>query len=149
MNKKYTYSQRGFTIIEILAVTILMAGLFGMAAVGINGAIKKSRINTAKAQIGSLEQGVTSFNMTCGFDPDSIEDLVQSPTGSKCKDYPEEGFLSKKSIPLDPWKREYSYQKPGTHNTSGVDLWSSGPDGEDGTADDVVNWESESDGATE
>jgi len=43
-------------------------------------------------------------------------------------------------ILLDPWGNPYQYRYPGIHNTTGYDLWSKGPDGRDGTADDIGNW---------
>ena len=45
-----------------------------------------------------------------------------------------------KKLPLDPWKHDYKYAYPGTHNKDGYDLWSTGPDGVDGTPDDIGNW---------
>jgi type II secretion system protein G len=42
---------------------------------------------------------------------------------------------------LDPWKRPYHYQWPSKHNQEKPDIWSSGPDGIDGTEDDVVGWD--------
>jgi general secretion pathway protein G len=45
-----------------------------------------------------------------------------------------------KAVPADPWGRQYQYSNPGKHNTDGYDVWSLGPDGADGTDDDVGNW---------
>jgi general secretion pathway protein G len=135
-NRKNT----AFTIVEILAVTLLMAGLIGIAAVGITANVKKGKIRTAKAQIGTFEQAISLFELECSFYPSSLEDLVQNNSGQKCKDFPKEGFLRKQEIPMDPWNNEYNYRKPGTHNSSSFDLWSNGPNGEDGDSDDVTNW---------
>jgi general secretion pathway protein G len=43
-------------------------------------------------------------------------------------------------IPADPWGRPFRYQSPGRHNPASYDLWSQGPDGIDGTPDDIGNW---------
>ena len=53
------------------------------------------------------------------------------------------GPYIKISIPADPWGRPFRYQSPGRHNTASYDLWSLGPDGRDGTPDDIGNWPSE------
>jgi len=45
-----------------------------------------------------------------------------------------------KQIPNDPWERPYQYMSPGKKNTTSFDVWSFGPDGNDGTADDIGNW---------
>lgn len=130
-----------FTLVEILAVTMLMAGLIAMAGVGIAQNVKKGKINTAKAQIGNFEHALQLFELECGAFPSAIEDLIHKPS-TKCKDYPDEGFLGKKEIPLDPWNHEYHYQKPGSHNTSSFDLWSDGPK-QDDEGDDITNWTSD------
>jgi general secretion pathway protein G len=44
-------------------------------------------------------------------------------------------------IGLDPWDNEYRFAAPGKHNTEGFDVWSVGPDGQDGSADDIGNWD--------
>jgi len=43
-------------------------------------------------------------------------------------------------MPLDPWGHDYVYRQPGTHNKDSYDLFSKGPDGIAGTADDIGNW---------
>lgn len=43
-------------------------------------------------------------------------------------------------FPLDPWGHEYFYRQPGTHNPERYDFFSAGPDGKEGTADDIGNW---------
>jgi len=49
-------------------------------------------------------------------------------------------YLKGNHVPLDPWKNPYHYRFPGIHNPNTYDCWSSGPDGIDGTADDIGNW---------
>jgi general secretion pathway protein G len=44
------------------------------------------------------------------------------------------------TIPKDPWGDPYGYRNPGTHRKNGFDLWSNGPDGKEGTPDDIANW---------
>jgi len=43
-------------------------------------------------------------------------------------------------VPLDPWGKAYVYRSPGQHNSEDYDLLSTGPDGIEGTADDISNW---------
>lgn len=140
--KRLSRRNSAFTLVEILAVTLLMAGLVGMAALGISSNVKKGKMRTAKAQVGTFEQAIQLFELECGSYPSQLEDLIQQPS-TKCKDYPKDGFLQRKEIPLDPWNNEYSYRKPGSHNTSSFDLWSNGPDGEEGSSDDITNWKSD------
>lgn len=134
----------GFSLIELIAASIILALLAGGAAIGITRWIKKAKVNAAKSEIATFEQAISLFQMECGFFPSDLDELVRAPSsGRTCKDYPEEGFLKKKEIPQDPWNATYNFTKPGLHNTGSYDLWSNGADGEEGTADDVTNWASE------
>lgn len=140
--KKMIRRNSAFTLVEILAVTILLAIMAGGAALGISANIKKGKIKTTQAQIATFGQAISLFEMECSGYPSSLEDLVKAPT-TKCKDFPKEGYLQKQEIPQDAWNNDYNYRKPGTHNPNSYDLWSSGPDGEDGSSDDITNWKSE------
>ncbi len=50
------------------------------------------------------------------------------------------GPYIERGVPKDPWGNDYIYKSPGDHNTEGYDLHSLGPDGQDGTEDDIDNW---------
>ncbi len=50
------------------------------------------------------------------------------------------GPYIERGVPNDPWKHPYVYKCPGHHNTSGYDLSSMGPDGQEGGGDDIDNW---------
>jgi general secretion pathway protein G len=49
-------------------------------------------------------------------------------------------------LPDDPWGNKYQYANPGVHNPDSYDIYSYGPDQEDGTDDDIGNWKSDSEG---
>ncbi len=132
---------KGFSLIELIAASIILALLAGGAAIGINGFLKKAKINAAKSEISTFDQAISLFHLECGFYPSDLIDLIREPSsGRTCKSYPDDGFLKKKEINTDPWNATYNYAHPGTHNTSQYDLWSNGPDGEEGTSDDITNW---------
>ncbi len=144
--KKYLKRKKkvhGFTLIELMAVVVILGMLVGITTVAIMPRIRKASINTAATQISQLEQTIQTFRLDCGFYPAALEDLVNAPSGRTCKGYPPEGYLSRKEIPLDPWKQPYNYATPGLHNTTGYDLWSNGPDEQEGTSDDITNWKAE------
>ncbi|MEZ4704682.1 MAG: type II secretion system protein GspG [Bdellovibrionota bacterium] len=137
-HRKHYRKDLGLTLVEIVAVTILLALIAGGAIVAISGQMKTARNNTARSQIGIIENAVSLFEVTCGFKPNSIDDLVNPPTSRRCKDYPENGFLEK-GVPKDPWNVDYNYAREG----SKVRIWSNGADQEEGTSDDIRNWETE------
>ena len=137
-------SNRGFTLIEMIAVLVLLGIVLGIAAPAIFKQMNKGRIKATAVQIAALEQSLTAFNLDCGFFPDTaqgIVSLVQPPTtGTTCKDYDQDGYLKKKTVPQDPWKQDYVYVSPGENNSTSYDLSSIGPDKTAGTDDDIINW---------
>ena len=69
-----------------------------------------------------------------------MDALIVEPTTDPAPRNWKGPYLKKNEIPDDPWGKPYVYLCPGTHNTSGYDLYSYGPDGQDGTDDDINNW---------
>lgn len=137
-------SERGFTLIELLAVLTILAIVVGIAAPAIFEQVKKGKINAAKVQLNGLEQSLNSFNLDCGFFPSTeqgLQSLLTAPgVGRQCKNYDSAGYLKQKSLPLDPWNKEFIYTAPGQNNAGSYDLSSAGPDGVPGNEDDIVNW---------
>ncbi len=134
----------GFTLVELIAVMIIMGLLGGVVTIGINAQVQKAKKRTAMTQISQFGQAISTFHLDCGFYPLSLMSLINAPSsGRRCKGYTEGGYLNKQEIPTDPWNNNYNYAAPGLHNPSSYDLWSNGPDGEEGTSDDIVSWASE------
>ena len=138
-------SSKGFTLLEILAVLMIIALLVGVAAPAIFSRVRKGRVEATKVQINGLEQSLNSFNLDCGFFPSTeqtLESLITPPTiGRACKNYDPDGYLKKKTLPKDPWSKDFIYVAPGKQNPSSYDLSSSGPDGVEGNEDDIKSWE--------
>ena len=130
--------ERGFTLMEIMVVLIIISLIVGIIGPRIYKKLKQGRIITAKAQIQNLEAALMDFNADMGRFPtteEGLKALVQNP-GSDMWSGP---YLSKKKVPKDPWGRDYVYVCPGTHGTP-YDLYSKGPDGQEGTDEDICNW---------
>ena len=88
---------------------------------------------------GFLGLCFTRFQRRAGRFPASLDELFQRPADLPPARW-DGPYLSSKEVLLDPWERPYRYRCPGTHNDRTYDLWSVGPDGTDGTADDIGNW---------
>ena len=138
----------GFTLIEIMAVVLIMALLMTVVGVNINSQIQKARQSTARAKIVQLEQALEFYHMDNARYPTSeqgLEALVREPSGDPApRNYPPGGYLKKQDALLDPWDTRFEYSSPGTHNAHSFDLWSYGadgsPGGEGGDAD-ITNWD--------
>ncbi len=136
----------GFTLIEVMVVMVIIGLLTGLVGVNVFNRLKKAKIQTARTQIYNLSQSLDSFKLDNGFYPlteQGIEALLQKPVvGRVPKSYPSGGYLKQKTVPTDPWDEPFTYFSPGINNPDSYDISSKGPDREDGTADDVTNWNS-------
>jgi len=126
---------RGFTLVEMLLVVMIIATLAALVLPKMVGRGKEAQVTAAQAQIAAFKTALDAFEVDNGHFPTSLQDLVQQPHDASNWHGP---YLD--SIPLDPWKHNYIYACPGKHNSNGYDISSPGPDGQEGTDDDIVNW---------
>lgn len=130
--------QFGFTLIEILLVVIIIGILVSLVAPKLAGRSEEARVQAAKADIdGGVSLALDLYEVDNGRFPDKLTDLVTKASGADNW----RGPYLKKGMPKDPWGNEYIYNYPGSHNPSGYDLFSKGPDKQEGTDDDITNWE--------
>lgn len=134
----------GFTLIEIIAVVVIIGLLTTLVGINIAGQIDKAKLNAARAQISQLESALEFYKLDNGRYPSTgqgLEALVNEPSGDPApRNYPPGGYLKKRDLLFDPWQSDYQYASPGEQNPHGFDLWSVGPDGQPG-GDDVGNWD--------
>ena len=130
-----TIFRRAFTLVEILLVMTIIAILAAIVIPKMVGRSEQARSTAAHADIASIKTALDAFEVDNGFYPKSIQDLVTVPSNAKNWHGP---YLEK--VPQDPWGNPYIYYYPGKHNSSGYDLVSVGPDGKEGTDDDIVSW---------
>ncbi len=131
MNKK------GFTLIEIMLVVIILGVLAAMVVPRLTGRSDEARRSVAKTDIESnLALSLDLYETDTGTFPSTLDDLLSAPSDVTSWRGP---YLKKK--PLDPWGKSYLYKYPGDHNEDSYDLYSAGRDGTEGTQDDITNWE--------
>lgn len=135
-------SEKGFTFLEIMFVVVIIGVLVSIVVPNITGGARRSRIIATKNSMSSVETALQSFEMNVGRFPTSDEGLkalVQCPS-----DVSEKFWIKPylKEDPVDAWGREFIYVCPGEHNID-FDLYSTGPDGQKDTEDDIVNWKTE------
>ena len=107
-------------------------------------ALNEARQSRVTGDISMLETMIELYEKEHGGLPTSdqgLKALVEKPTGENA---PKNWVKLMKVVPVDHWDREYQYlptPKGDGRSSSQYDIWSNGPDGESGTADDIGNWE--------
>ncbi len=138
-----TRRRRAFTLLEILLVVGLLALLAAFAIpnfVGAGESAKKKMVEAAIGPNGTIMQAIDMFKFNAGTYPEELKGLVEKPSDDEIAKKWTGPYLKDAGGLKDPWDHDYQYQSPGQHNEGGVDLWSMGPDGRDGTDDDINNW---------
>lgn len=147
MNRKKSLQKRkAFTLIEILIVIALMAFLASLVVGNIAAQFSTAREQVAQTFVkSSLEAPLMTYSMKVGSFPsteEGLQALIKAPESAGDR-WGNDPYIKDGKVPEDPWGSEYRYAYPGTHNPSGYDLWSIGPDKKDGTDDDIGNWPKE------
>jgi len=133
-------AQRGFTLLELLVVMVIIGLLVGYVAPKYFAQIGKSEVKAARDQIDSLGKALDQYRLDTGHYPTTeqgLAALVTKPANEVKWDGP---YLAK-AVPPDPWGRPYLYKNPGEHGD--YDLLSLGKDGQaGGTGEnaDLTNW---------
>lgn len=145
---KFLSDSRGFTLIEIMVVVVILGILAGLIVPRIMDRPEQAKRTKAKVQIQSLEQALKLYKLDNGEYPTTeqgLQALTEPPSvGKLAKRWRQGGYLDKGKVPKDPWENEFVYISPGLH--SDFDLISYGKDGEPGGEDDAAdinNWEIE------
>lgn len=129
---------QAFTLVEMLLVLTILAILAGIVLPKIVGRGEEAKKKATTAQLSAFAQALDLFEVDNGDYPsgrNGLQDLVTQPRDAKNWHQ----YLD--SIPLDQWGHPYIYVKPGKHRPNSYDLSSAGPDGQEGTADDITNWQ--------
>jgi general secretion pathway protein G len=135
--------QRGFTLIEIMVVVIIIGLLAAVIVPQVINKVDEARVSKAKADIQSLETALTMYRLDNSKYPTSdqgLQALMVQPTDPSIRHWRIGGYLQR--VSKDPWGQDYQYQFPGTHGKE-YDLFTLGADaqpGGDGVNADIGNW---------
>jgi len=129
--------QRGFTLVELLLVLVILALIGGLVLPGIIGKAEGAKVKAAASQVSRLAMAVESYYLDTGSTPETLAQLV--------KDGGDPGWNGpyvKESSLKDPWGRDYEFRMPGEHGE--FDIYSLGADGQpggEGKNADINSWE--------
>jgi len=143
---KKSFDTRGFTLIELMVVIVILGILAGLIVPRIMSRPEEARQAKARIQIESLETALKLYRLDSGNYPSTeqgLQALVEPPAvGTLPGDWRDGGYLEKGKVPKDPWNNEYLYLCPGTHDD--YDIFSYGADGEaggEGKNKDITSWD--------
>ena len=141
-------SNRGFTLIELMVVIVILGILAGLIVPRIMGRPDEARQMKAKIQIESIETALKLYKLDNGFYPGTeqgLQALVEQPAaGNIPAKWREGGYLEKGKVPKDPWGNDFVYLSPGVNGE--FDIVSYGADGVpggEGKNMDINSWEIE------
>jgi general secretion pathway protein G len=139
---------RGFTLIELMVVIVILGILAGLIIPRIMGRPDEARQTKARIMIEGIETALKLYRLDNGFYPTTEQGLRALVEASTIQPVPrnwrEGGYLEKGKVPKDPWGNDFVYLCPGTQGE--FDLISYGADGQpggEGKNKDITNWSSE------
>jgi general secretion pathway protein G len=139
-NRKHS---KGFTLIELMLVIIIIGVLVAVTAPILSGRSEQARVAAARADVeGSIGVALDLYELDMGRYPTSDEGLpaLSSEPASAAGSDGWNGPYVKTRVGDDPWGHPYEYRFPSERNPRMYDLFSRGPDGLEGTDDDITSW---------
>lgn len=135
--------QRGFTLLEVMVVIVILGVLASLVVPNLLGNKEKADQQKVVTDISALEQALDMYRLDNSVYPTTdqgLEALVSKPSSSpEPRNYRDGGYIRR--LPNDPWGNPYQYVMPGEHGA--VDIFSLGADGQeggDGVNTDIGNW---------
>ena len=140
MTRPIPVRTRGFTLLELLVVMVIIGLLAGYVGPKFFGQIGKSEVKATKAQIDALQKSLDQYRLDVGRYPSTEQGLAVLV--ARPADEPKwAGPYLSKAVPKDPWGNDYQYRAPGEHGE--YDLLSFGKDGRpggEGEDADLTSW---------
>ena len=137
--------QRGFTLIEIMVVVVILGVLAALVVPQIMSRPDQAKASAAQSDIKAIAMALDIYKLDNHQYPSGqqgLQALVSKPGGAPAaRNWNPDGYL--KRLPIDPWGTPYQYRVPGTRGGA-YDLFSFGADGKiggDGLNAEIGNWD--------
>ena len=127
--KRPRAAQSGFTLIEVLLVVVIIGILVAVVAPRLGGRVGESQVSAAKQSMDAIRLAVDMYEVDNGYYPASLQNLITKGSEQNWRG----PYIRSGTLPKDPWQREFIYSRSDTS----FEIRSMGPDGADGSADDV------------
>lgn len=130
-SKKCSRAPRGMSLIEIMVVITLIGLVTAVIGVSVMNHLIDGQAKVARQQAYTIAESVQVYRLKTGRLPSTTSGLAVLTEPPPIME----------KLPSDPWGRPYAYVTPGQRNPYSFDVVSRGPDGLEGTDDDVGNWD--------
>lgn len=137
--KRMKRSDSGFTLIELLVVIIILGLLAGIIIPRVVGRVDQARMESTRIQLKALKGALEQFRMDNGFYPTTDQGLKALIERPEVPPIPKRWHQYLDELPRDGWGNEFVYLSPGQSGRP-YELFSLGPDGIEGTDDDLSVW---------
>jgi len=140
-DKRRKRIRNGFTMVELMAMLIIIGLLATVVVKKVSSQIDRARITTTKTNLKILHSAVNQFRMDTGQYPSEdmgLIDLIEQPMDLREGVWQTGGYLETTDLPLDGWGDEFVFQLYPESGKQFV-IISFGPDGEEGTEDDLYS----------
>ena len=140
-DKRRKRIRNGFTMVELMAMLIIIGLLATLVVKKVSSQIDIARITTTKTNLKILHEAVNQFRIGLGQYPSEdmgLLDLIQQPMDVPEDRWPTGGYLETTDLPKDAWGNEFVFQMYPESGKQFV-IISFGPDGEEGTEDDLYS----------
>jgi general secretion pathway protein G len=140
MNSRRTRrkTRAAFTLMEVMLVLVILVIMGGLAVSVFQGQQSAALKRSAQVQVDTLSNDCLRYQADMFSFPPSLAELRYAPAAANASNWA--GPYTGKEVGADPWGNPYQYQYPGTrYQNEKPDIWSYGPDGQNGTEDDIYN----------
>ncbi len=138
------HRQQGFSLIEIMVVVVILGILAALVVPQIISRPDDARLVKAKQDVLSIQNALELYRLDNGFYPSTDQGLQALVTQPNTDPVPRDWRVYLKSLPRDPWGREYLYLNPGQHGE--IDVFTYGANGQpggEGIHREIGNWNAE------
>ena len=146
MKRRDRNRERGFTLIEIMVVVMIIGMLSAVVGVQLFNRYEKAKRKAAMIQIRQLQAALANYRLDNNRFPTTeqgLQALVEKPNSEPSpRNYPQGGYLDSKKVPLDPWGDPYVYFSPGVNGEEyTIESYAAdGSDGGEGNNADIESW---------
>lgn len=126
-NKNFQ-TQKGFTLVEIMIVLVILGGLMALLLPNVTGQRDKANVRMTKISMGKVSTALESFYGDCNQYPSSLDQLLQKPSEDVCDNWGPTPYIRSNKDIKDAWNRDFVYELEG----GGFVLKSLGKDGQEG-----------------